>query len=422
MGVVYIIEIMIKKILYKIKRPYHLIKTGLLNGLRSEFEFKHPANKLKIITITGTDGKTTSTTLLYHVLKTAKKRVGLLSTVGAYVGNKTVSTGFHVTSPQPSDLQKFMDQMVKKNYEYLVLEVTSHGDYQFRTWGIKPIISGLTNVSNEHLDYHLTYDEYLKAKTNILSKAPIAVVNSDDKSYPYIIKTLKNTNLVTYSKETHLPKKVQAAINKKLKEDYNQMNAKLVYAIAKSLQVEDSDFIKAIKTFEGIPGRMEQVKNNKNLNILVDFAHTPQGLKAVLRSQKEKIEKEKTKNKLIAVFGCAGQRDYIKRPTMGKIASDIADISIFTAEDPRDEDVWSIIRQMKEQLTDDHDKILSIADRGEAIEFAINKLAKPGDTVVILGKGHEETMNYKGVEYPWNDIEAVNSVLKGNHPRIEVEV
>jgi len=415
---------MIKKIIYKLKRPYHFIKTGLLNGFIAELKYKHPAKKLKIITITGTDGKTTSSTLLYHVLKTTNKKVGLLSTVAAYMGKKSIDTGFHVTSPQPADLQKFMRQMVDKHYEYLVLEVTSHGNYQFRNWGIKPVISGLTNIANEHLDYHLNYEEYLNAKSGILSKAPIAVINADDRSYPILIKKLTKTNLITYSKETPLEPKIQSIIEKVFPEDYNQMNAKLVYALSKSLNISDSDYIAGLKTFAGVPGRMEVVKNSaanstsKNVNIIVDFAHTPQGLRSVLRTLKEKIEKNGSKGRLIAVFGCAGRRDKGKRPEMGKIGVEIADLSIFTAEDPRNEDIWSIIRQMKEQLTTGHNKIISIAERGEAIEYALTKLAKPEDTVVILGKGHEKSMNYNGIEYPWNDIEAIKQILKGEHPRV----
>ncbi len=410
---------MIKNILYKIKRPYHFFKTGILNGLVAEIKYKYPANKLKIITITGTDGKTTSSTLLYHVLKTANKKVGLLSTVAAYMGKESINTGFHVTSPQPADLQKFMNKMVEKKYEYLVLEVTSHGDYQYRTWGISPILSGLTNVANEHLDYHLDYDKYLSAKAKILSKAPTAVVNGDDKSYSYLTKKLKKTNLIAYSQDSILPTKVQAIIKKVFPENYNQMNAKLVYALSKSLDISDEDFVEALKTFTGVPGRMEKIKNNRNINIIVDFAHTPQGLKSVLRSVKEKNEQAKNNGRVIAVFGCAGRRDRAKRPEMGKIATEIADLCVFTAEDPRNEDIWSIIRQMKEQLTQGHNKIISIAERGEAIEYAITKLAKPNDTVIVLGKGHEESMCYNGVEYPWNDIVAIEKILKGEHPRVK---
>lgn len=410
---------MYKQILYKIKRPYHFVKTGLLNGLKAELKYKYPAKELKIITITGTDGKTTSTTMLYHILRTAGKKVGLLSTVAAYLGNKAVDTGFHVTSPQPSDLQKFMREMVDKKYEYLVLEVTSHGSYQYRDWGVRPILSGVTNIANEHLDYHLNYNEYLKAKVAILRKAPTAVVNADDYSYQFLKKRLTQTNLVTYSKDSELPKKVQRSIEKRFPEEYNQMNAKLVYALSKLLHISDEDYIKAIDTFKGIPGRMEIIPNTKRLNLIVDFAHTPQGLKSVLRSLREQIDKKKSKGKLIAVFGCAGQRDISKRPEMGRIAAKIADVAVMTAEDPRDEDVWSIIRQMKEGLTQNHDKVISIAKRGEAIEYAINELAKPGDTVAVLGKGHEKSMCYYGVEYPWNDVDAIKQILAGKHPRVK---
>ncbi|GIK83810.1 MAG: hypothetical protein BroJett025_04320 [Patescibacteria group bacterium] len=410
---------MYKQILYKLKRPYHFIKTGILDGLKAEIQNGFPSNKLKIITITGTDGKTTSSTLLYHVLKTAGKKVGLLSTVAAYLGNKSIDTGFHVTSPQPSDLQKFMKEMVNQNYEYLVLEVTSHGSYQYRDWGVKPVLSGVTNIANEHLDYHLNYQEYLAAKANILQKAPTAVVNADDYSYQFLKKKLLTTKLVTYSKESELPKKVQKSIEKRFPESYNQMNAKLVYALSKLLHIDDTDYCKAVDSFEGVPGRMQFIPNRKRLTLVVDFAHTPQGLRSALRSLKEQIHKNKDPGKLIAVFGCAGQRDASKRPEMGKIATELADIAVFTAEDPRDEDVWSIIRQMKEKLTTNHNKVVSIAERGEAIEFAINSLAKPGDTVVVLGKGHEQSMAYFGVEYPWNDVDAINKILAGEHPRVK---
>lgn len=410
---------MINQLLYKIKRPYHFFKTGILNGVRSEIAYKYPAKKLKIITITGTDGKTTSTTLLYHVLKTAKMRVGLLSTVAAYLGSKSIDTGFHVTSPQPSDLHKFMADMVEKKYEYLVLEVTSHGSYQYRDWGVTPILSGLTNIAKEHLDYHCTYAEYLQAKTNILKKAPTAVLNADDASYLPVQKKLTTTNLVTYSKNSVLPKNVQKVIKNRFPENYNQMNAKLVYALSKLLDISDEQFILALTTFKGIPGRMQAITNRKKLNIIVDFAHTPQGLKSVLRSLREQLDQKKSNSKLIAVFGCAGQRDASKRAEMGKIGAELADLSIFTAEDPRNEDVWSIIRQMKENLTQGHNKVISIAKRGEAIEYALMQAAKPGDTVAILGKGHEQSMCYSGVEYPWNDEKAVIEILAGKHPRVK---
>lgn len=404
---------MLQLLIYKIKRIYHFFKTGLLKGFLAEIKYKYPSKKIKIITITGTDGKTTSTTMLYHVLKSAGKKVGLLSTVAAYLDDKAIDTGFHVTSPQPDELQKFIAQMVEKKYEYLVLEVTSHGSYQYRDWGINPIASGVTNIAHEHLDYHINYDEYLKAKADILKKAPVAVLNQDDISYLPLKKILQKNDLVTYSKESQIPESVDTAIKKRFKEPYNQMNARLVYTLAKISEISDEDFCQALKTFKGITGRMQEIPNDRKLKIVVDFAHTPQGVDAVLQTLKSSISKKGSTNKLISVIGSAGARDRNKRPVMGKIATDLSDYVVFTAEDPRHEDVWSIIRQMKENLTSNHDKIISIADRGKAIDFAINKLAEKGDTIVVLGKGHEKTMCYLDTEYPWNDIDAVEKILAG---------
>src|SRR5260221_28136 len=169
---------MFDQLLYQLKRPFHLLKTGLLKGFPAQVKYKFPARKLKIIAITGTDGKTTSSTLLYHVLQKAGKKVALLSTVAAYIGNEEIDTGFHVTTPDPKALQGFLRKMVDEEYEYLVLEATSHGMYQYRLWGIQPMLAGVTNITREHLDYHVTYDLYLQAKVELLKKAKVAVINA----------------------------------------------------------------------------------------------------------------------------------------------------------------------------------------------------------------------------------------------------
>lgn len=399
---------MIKEILYSLKRPYHMVKTGIINGLRAELTYGFPARKLTILTVTGTDGKTTSSTMLYEVLKAAGIKVALLSTVAAYLGETQIDTGFHVTSPQPSDLQDFMRRMVDGGYTHLVLEVTSHGAYQFRTWGITPTVSGVTNVAHEHLDYHLDYDRYVQAKSLILKKAPIIVLNADDASYYKLLDLLPaNRTIITYSSSTILPKKVSTAISKRFPELYNQQNARLVYAMARAAHVQDVDFIAGIRSFRGIPGRMEYVKTKLPFTTIVDFAHTPQGLEAALKAIRKNVPKG---NKLIAVFGCAGLRDFKKRPIMGKIGANLADICVFTAEDPRTEDIWSILRQMKEQLVSGHSKVISIADRKAAIDFSMRKLAKKGDSIVIFGKGHEQSMCYGTTEYPWSDQDAVKEI------------
>lgn len=400
--------------LYKVKRPFHFIKTGLLKGLPAQIKYRFPAKKLTIFTITGTDGKTTSSTILYYALKQQGHKVALLTTVAAYLGDTEIDTGFHVTSPQPQDLQEFMRRMVDEGYTHLVLEVTSHGMYQYRTWGVTPSVVGLTNISAEHLDYHVTYEEYLKAKAELLSKGETVVLNADDISFHRVKKYLSiDTQIKQYGEEVKLPTKITSAIKKRFPEKYNRQNARLVYTMAQQADVSDENFIKALKEYPGIIGRMQFMPTkNKKFEVVVDFAHTPQGLESALTALRTRIRKKKKSGRLIAVYGSAGLRDREKRPKMGAIGVQIADLVVLTAEDPRTEDVWSIIRQMKENLSEGHDKVLSIADRGEAIRFAIQELAKPGDVVAILGKGHEKSMCFGTTEYPWSDQKAVLESLK----------
>jgi UDP-N-acetylmuramoyl-L-alanyl-D-glutamate--2,6-diaminopimelate ligase len=403
-------QVSIAELIYKAKRPYHFVKTGLMRGFRAERQLNFPARKLKILTITGTDGKTTSTTMLYHVLKTAGKKVALLSTVAAYINNETIDTGLHVTSPDPAQLHTLLAKMVEKNIEYVVLEVTSHGMYQYRVWGINPLIAGITNINHEHLDYHITYKNYLEAKAMLLAKAKTAILNDDDQSAPMLKRYLRSVGqkFSTYSTSDKIYYKVKQAIDDTFTENYNKMNARLVYAMCQNLGIQNQDFISAIKTFPGVPGRMEEIAK-KPFRVIVDFAHTPQALEAALSTLKKQLPTKKSK--LIAIYGCAGLRDNSKRPIMGRIGAELADLVVFTAEDPRTEDVWSIIRQMKEQLTSHHNKITSIADRGEAIRFALSQLAQKDDIVVILGKGHEQSMCYGTTEYPWDDRVFAKEVL-----------
>jgi UDP-N-acetylmuramoyl-L-alanyl-D-glutamate--2,6-diaminopimelate ligase len=401
-----------QELIYIIKYWYHFLKTGLLKGLPASLRYGLPARKLRIIAITGTDGKTTSSTLLYQVLKSAGKKVALLSTVAAYIGDEKIDTGFHVTTPDAHDLQKIMRKMVSAGMDYLVLEYTSHGAYQHRLWGIKPLIAGVTNVTHEHFDYHLNYQNYLEAKAILLAKARTVVLNEDDQSFNKLKKYLpSNTKIISYSQTTPLAKKIRVTAEKKLSEAYNQMNTRLVTAIATQLNLTTSQIAQGIEDFIGVEGRMDFVPNKRGLKVVIDFAHTPNALTEALESLKKNMRQKKISGRLIAVYGCAGLRDYTKRPLMGKIGVDLADLVVFTAEDPRTEDVWSIIRQMKEQLTTGHNRIVSIADREKAIDFAINKLARRGDLVAFFGKGPEKSMAYGKVEYPWNERAVVEQAL-----------
>lgn len=405
---------MLNEFLYQAKRPFHFIKTGLLKGLLAQIRYGFPNRKLKILAVTGTDGKTTSSTLLYHVLQSSGKKVALVSTVGAYIGSEKIETGFHVTSPSPDQLFAFMRQMVNQGIEYLVLEFTSQGAYQHRLFGLQFLLAGVTNIDQDHFDYHLNYQNYLAAKALGLQKAATVVLNQDDQSYYRLKKLLpsRQYQLMEYGADVPLPKVVQVAVAARFPEPFNQNNARLVTAMAQALEITNADIAAAIKTFPGVPGRMQQVPNRKGLHIYIDFAHTPQGLRSALTALRTIMRKDKNKGRLIAVYGCAGLRDAIKRPMMGEIGVELADLCVFTAEDPRTEDIWSIIRQMKESLQTGHNKVVSIPDRQAAISFAINNLAKKGDVIGIFGKGPEKSMCYGTEELPWSDEAAVQEALK----------
>ena len=392
-------------------------------------KYGYPAKKLTVIGVTGTDGKTTTCTIIYHLLKAAGKKVALISTVAAYIGEEEIDIGFHVTSPDPIDLQRLIKTIADKGYDYLVLETTSHGFDQHRLLGTNIKIGVLTNITHEHLDYHKTYDNYIKAKSKLFKKVEIAILNKDDKSFSNVRKFIsKDVKILEYSTNT-LTGQIKRAVQKRFVASYNQSNATAAILVARHLGVDDNTLVKSISTFPGVIGRMQEIKNNKDIKIIVDFAHTPNGLESVLSA----LAKQKSKGtKLIAIFGCASQRDDAKRPIMGEISTRLADISMFTAEDPRYEDINKIINEMaagvkknvaREVGVSDLAKLsktnkrkhsfIRIPERGEAIYIVLNKIAKKGDTIVICGKGHEKSMSYFGVEYPWSDQKAVNLALNG---------
>ncbi|MBU0572151.1 UDP-N-acetylmuramoyl-L-alanyl-D-glutamate--2,6-diaminopimelate ligase [Patescibacteria group bacterium] len=393
--------------------PFIKNKLHFLKAVLAIIYFRYPARKLKVIGVTGTDGKTTTSTLIYYLLLAAKKKVALVSTVAAYVGEKEIDTGLHVTTPDSWHLQKLIKKIADEGYKYLVLEATSHGLDQHRLLGTNVFIAVLTNITHEHLDYHKTYAKYLNTKAKMFRNVDVAILNKSDSSYIHIKKILNSgTKVVSYSEKT-LKKDLGKAIRNKFAENYNRLNATASILAAKELNIDNERIIKGIKDFSGIPGRMEEIKNKKGIKIYIDFAHTPNALENVL----ETLNRKKGNSKLIVVFGCAGERDIEKRYLMGKIAARLADISIITAEDPRNENINDIIEQIING-TDDiskqkRSKIIKEPERGKAILLSIEKTARRGDTVVICGKGHEKSMAYNGKEYPWSDREAVLFALMG---------
>lgn len=385
-----------------------------------------PGRKMTVIGITGTDGKTTTANLLFHILKSAGLQVSLISSISAEINGKSLDTGFHVTTPGPWTLQKLMNQALKGGSKYLVLEVTSHALDQHRTFGSSIDIGIITNISHEHLDYHKSLDNYRRVKAKLLSCVKYSILNLDDASFKYL-KSIASGKVITYSINSladYTP--VNTKIKTKLLGIYNLYNCLAAFTASKIVGVDDKTIINAINNFPGIEGRMEEIKSEKNFKIYIDFAHKINALKNALITVRNLTTK-----KLIVVFGCAGLRDHLKRPIMGNIAAELADYAILTAEDPRTEDVRDIIKQIANgcevmkmveadknklkngQLLNGNKYFWRIPDRQEAINFAVRKLAKRGDVILLCGKGHEKSMCYGKTEYPWDEKLAVNKALYG---------
>jgi len=389
----------------------HLLPQSLKNlyhgfiALVALFRFRFPARHLTILAVTGTDGKTTTATILYHLLLKSQIKAALITTISAQFGSRSIPTGFHVTTPDPWQLQRLLRQIANRSFSHLILEVTSHALDQHRLLGITPLISILTNITPEHLDYHKSLTNYTLSKANLFKHSTNSYLNPHDSSYAQLKHLLgPHTRLHTY--DIHqLPPNLRQAIEDRFPESYNQANATVACQVALSLNLNPTYLASAIKSFPGIPGRLQSIPNSRDLRLIVDFAHTPNGLSSVLKALKST-----TKGKLIAVFGTAGLRDPHKRPQMGRLAAQIADEVILTAEDPRTESVHSIITQIRSGVTTNHGHVHSLPDRQLAINFALN-LAKSGDTVVVLGKGHEQTMCFGTTETPWSDVKAVHKAL-----------
>jgi len=381
--------------------------------LASEF-YGQPSKKLTVIGVTGSDGKTTTSHMIYNILKEADKKVGLISTISAKVGSKEIDTGFHVTNPEPIQLNELLSKMVKAKLKFVVLETTSHGIAQRRVSAIGFDIAVLTNITHEHIDYHKTFANYRNTKLDLFLAAKVSILNKDDKSYSYFHKAIHGKK-ITYStsKEADISpndlrlKKLMGLRIEKAGE-YNLQNALAAASVARALKIPWDAIRSGLSEMSLPKGRLEAVSNKKGINIYIDFAHTPNALKNVLS-----LLKKSTGGKLIAVFGCAGERDTKKRPMMAEISTSIADISVFTAEDSRTEKIEDIFEDMIMGIKDKDANYHKISERGEAIAFAINKLARGGDTVVVCGKAHERSMAYNGVEYPWSDFRAVELALRG---------
>jgi UDP-N-acetylmuramoyl-L-alanyl-D-glutamate--2,6-diaminopimelate ligase len=398
-----------------------------------------PARQLTMIGITGTDGKTTTTNLIYQILLAAGIKAGMISTINAVIGDQVLDTGFHVTTPDAPDVQRYLAQMLSAGLTHVVLEVTSHGLAQYRVDACEFDIAVITNITHEHLDYHGTYEDYRAAKarlfTSLAETLPkpqgnprVAVLNRDDISYDYLSK-VTTTPSISYGFQpgaeirpeeiTIEPdglsfiasgKNLRFPVHSHLVGDFNVSNClAAISATVFALEINPDHAQKGIAALPYVPGRMEKIYLGQDFIAMVDFAHTPNALKNALHAARHL-----TQGRVIAIFGAAGLRDRQKRRMMGQVSVELADLTILTAEDPRTELLDDILAEMAfgavNQGGVDGDTYWCIPDRGDAIRKAIS-LAKPGDLIIACGKGHEQSMCFGEIEYPWDDRVAMRAAI-----------
>jgi len=394
-----------------------------LGHLASNF-YGNPSQKLKLIGVTGTNGKTSVSTLLFDVFKNLGYDSALLSTVEIRVGEKIIPATH--TTPDVITINKILAQAVEEGCEFAFMEVSSHGIAQNRIEGLHFKAAGFTNLTHDHLDYHKTFDEYLKTKKRFfdgLEDTAVAITNVDDKNGMVM---LQNTKA---KKKSYALKTMADYHGKSLEIDFNGMllnfngkefwttltgkfniyNLLLVFGIASELGFEQDEILQAISKLKRVSGRFETFKSDGGIFFIVDYAHTPDALENILDS----INDIRTKNeRLITVFGCGGDRDHSKRPEMGNIASKKSTLAIITSDNPRTEDPAQIIKEIEAGVEPQNfGKYTSIPDRREAIKMAI-RFAEPRDIVLVAGKGHETYQDINGVKHHFDDKETINELWK----------
>ena len=390
----------------------------VLGQLASNF-YGNPSEKLNLIGITGTNGKTSATTLLFHIFKNLGFQSALISTVEYRIADEIIPSTH--TTPDVLTLNKILAKAVETGCEYAFMEVSSHGIDQNRTEGLHFKIAGFTNITHDHLDYHKTFDAYLKTKKRFfdeLNPEAIAITNIDDKNGNVM---LQNTKA---QKKTYALKTMADYHGRILEADFNGMllnfngkefwstltgkfnvyNLLLAFAVTIECGFHEEDVLKAISNLKRVKGRFETLKSEGGIFFVVDYAHTPDALENILDS----INEIRTKNeRLITVFGCGGDRDHAKRPEMGKIATRKSTLAIITSDNPRTENPAEIIKEIEAGVEpQNYSKYTSIPDRKDAIKMAI-KFAEPKDIILVAGKGHEDYQEINGVKHHFDDKEVI---------------
>jgi UDP-N-acetylmuramoyl-L-alanyl-D-glutamate--2,6-diaminopimelate ligase len=385
--------------------------------------FGNPSQNIKLVGITGTNGKTTIASLLYQLFKKAGFKVGLLSTVKIMVDEMEYKASH--TTPDSITINHYLREMVASGIEYCFMEVSSHGIHQKRTEGLHFVGGIFTNLSHDHLDYHPTFAEYRDVKKSFfdnLPKTAFVLSNIDDKNGQVMLQNTSAKKL-TYALKSYADYKAQILENQlsglllkingnevwvKLIGTFNAYNLLAIYGTAVQLGMESLEVLRLLSDLESVSGRFQFIVSNANITAIVDYAHTPDALENVLKT----INDIRTKNEqLITVVGCGGNRDKTKRPIMASIATELSDKVILTSDNPRNEDPEVIINEMEQGVAPQNfKKSLSIIDRKQAIKTAC-QLAQPNDIILIAGKGHETYQEVQGVRHDFDDMKIVKELL-----------
>ncbi len=390
--------------------------------------FGQPSRRLHVVGVTGTDGKTTTCFLAAAVLRAAGMRPGLVGTVELGVGDERLPNENRNTTPEALELQALLARMVAAGNDSVVMEATSHGLAQARTRNVNFAVGILTNLTSEHLEFHGTLENYRAAKAMLFEQAPISILNADEASFAYF-RTKASGSVISYGLETDADVRASAVaasatgtafdvttddwagrVALRLPGSFNVHNALAVMALARVEGIDLDLAARALGDVAGVPGRMETVDLGQPFGVVVDYAHTADSLGKVLR-----ILRPLTRGRLMVVFGSAGERDPTKRPAMGRVAAELADVTVVTDEDPRLEDP----RIINESIADaaraagarDGETLFVIDDRHAAINHAIG-LAREGDLILLAGKGHEKTIIYGTEGRRWDEKEVARRALR----------
>ena len=423
-----IVKTLIPTGLFKKIEPYGHLGESVLMNIRYGF----PGRKLRVIGVTGTNGKTTTSFMIHRLLHESGVKVALLTTVANGIGDDIIPQSEHITTAQAGILQKKLREYADARVEWVVVETSSHSLAQHRVWGIPYEIAVMTNITHEHLDYHGTFEKYVEAKRRLFKIANrhglrFGVVNAQDPSAKKFVKTVANHTTygigVGLLEASDVKLKVDRTSYKatigsdsyniivNIPGEFNVSNSLAAIAVGRKLGLSKVEIEKGIAALKGVEGRMNVIDEGQKFQVIVDFASTPDAFERFFESVRPL-----TKGRLIAVFGSAGQRDEAKRPIQGRIAGQNADIIIVTEEDDRNVDGNQILEQIAVGArgagkNDDEDLFL-ILDREEAIGFAMTQATSRDDVVVLLGKGHELTIERADGIYPWNEAEVARAALQ----------